>query len=125
MAERLLCPKCGRPSYTAATAAYLPCPHCGCVFSKAGPSRRERERVRKELSFALVYSGRSIPSRTVDICGDRRIKGLRISVEGIQPLKEGETLTLDIPQLGLRGARARVVWKALEGENMALGLSFL
>ncbi len=34
MAEELICPKCNKPSYTAAPYDPTPCSYCGFVFSK-------------------------------------------------------------------------------------------
>ncbi|MBI3399408.1 MAG: hypothetical protein HY026_09310 [Deltaproteobacteria bacterium] len=35
MAEKLICPKCKRPSYTTAPYEPSPCPYCGFIFCKA------------------------------------------------------------------------------------------
>ncbi len=123
MAERLICPNCGKASYTAATSQYMPCPYCGFVFSKDGPTRRRRERIRQEVDFTLFYRGRYIPSRTYDISCDDKVDGLRILLDGYHLLREGDILTLDIPALGLKNLRARVVWTSIEGPRTALGLA--
>jgi hypothetical protein len=34
MAEEMICPKCERPSYTAAPYEPSPCPYCGFIFRK-------------------------------------------------------------------------------------------
>jgi len=41
MAEEMICPKCERPSYTAAPYEPSPCPYCGFIFRKTRSSNPE------------------------------------------------------------------------------------
>lgn len=51
MAEELICPKCNKPSYTAAPYDPTPCPYCGFVFSKI--MRKDDEGYTQEDSGAV------------------------------------------------------------------------
>lgn len=82
--------------------------------------------MKQEVYFTLSYKGRYISSRTYDVAKDKKVNGLRILIDGNYLLEEGEVLTLDIPELGLRGAKARVVWRTVvEEQKTALGLGLL
>ncbi len=123
--ERMVCPKCKNPCYTAAPSAYLPCPYCGFVFSIKGPTRRAYERIRKEVDCLVLWQDRSIPSRTCDIETNGRIYGLRVAVREALSLKEGEEIRIKAPSLGLEEVKTCVVWQRPQSQGISIGLKVL
>lgn len=118
--EKVICPNCGKASYTASPQANAPCPYCGHPFQTERDRRREPRRREREVLVMLLNS-EVIPARTVDISP----RGIGLELRENPNLKPGEQVVLDIHSLRLR-KRARLIWLSSQGERVWRGgLEFL
>lgn len=118
--EKVICPNCGKASYTASPQANAPCPYCGHPFQTEEERRCEPRRREKEI-LVLLLNSEAIPARTVDISP----RGIGLELRENPNLRPGEQVILDIHSLQLR-KRARLIWLASEEEKVWRGgLEFL
>lgn len=118
--QKLNCPRCDNPFYTAARDPHLPCPHCGHVVKADEADRRASSRTVSQKLCDILKGEVNIPVKTVDISET----GLGIKMMGYLPFDQDETIDVFIEELEIE-KKAQVVWtKKFYGISRA-GLRFL
>jgi hypothetical protein len=116
---RLLCPKCGKDSYSAAEENFLPCPYCGLRFSgRYGVDRRNRERIVNEEAVVLAFQGQRLEAKSFDISKE----GMGVEIIGRFQGKVGDTV--DVSR-GAVGIQTKVMWTNQVSDKCLVGLKGL
>lgn len=126
MPEKLICPKCNKPSYTAAPDSYNACPYCGFISNNEcsiGPEKRVDERFYWSASCQLSRKDTQdshsvlITAKTEDISQT----GLKIRYEG-EKLIPGNRVSISIKDLHLETS-AQIIWsRSINEEDSESGL---
>lgn len=117
--NRLNCPRCENPFYTAAKETHLPCPYCGFVVKFHEADRRIQDRTVTQKLADILKGEVKIPVKTVDISDT----GMGIKMMGYLPFDQNETVDVFIKELEVE-KKAQVVWtKKFYGISRA-GLRF-
>lgn len=124
MPEKLICPECNKPSYTASPESYNPCPYCGFIFnnkSLIGPDKRLEQRLYWSASCQLSQKDTTDSGSTLIMAKTEDISqtGLRIRYAGGK-LIPGNTVNISIKDLNLETS-ALVMWSKdmNEGDKQA------
>jgi hypothetical protein len=113
---KLLCPKCGKDSYSADTIYFSPCPYCGLRFSgQYGVDRRHKERLKKGIATILTHQG--VPFEVV--LTNSSYDGLGIEIFGETRVGVGEAVILDTNGLQVE---AKVLWVTNLSDKCLVGL---
>jgi DNA-directed RNA polymerase subunit RPC12/RpoP len=116
----LLCPHCGRTSYSSATQHYAPCPYCGKIFSERGPDQRKSTR----KPFGGIVTLRRGKSAWAGVGVDLSDGGIGVTLPFSPPLQIGERLEAEMPALHIR-RQSRIIWIAQIEGDLRAGLEFL
>lgn len=103
--QKLSCPRCENPFYTAARPNNLPCPFCGNVIRPDEPDRRLGDRYPTQKGGDIVKGDVRVPVKTVDLSPS----GLGIKMMGYLPFEQNEKVTVLIKDLEIDRV-AEVVW---------------
>lgn len=124
MVEKLLCPKCGKYSYTSASELYSPCPYCGNVFSNLSFDRRAAKRFYWSAECRVFeeddYNQEFFTANIQDISSS----GMKIKYRG-EGLSPKSMVNIHIMDMNL-SIEAKIRWIETKNSSSAVaGLQFV
>jgi CheY-like chemotaxis protein len=96
MAEEMICPKCKRPSYTAAPYKPSSCPYCGFIFCNDNREREKLEYIKEERkmkkSILAIDDDAAILSLIINILNEHgyEVKTARNGLEGLKMIESAQ-----------------------------------
>ncbi len=121
MAERIVCPKCSRASYTTAPEVYGPCPYCGFVFNWRSPERRVFVRSKTVDSLILEVDGEKHHAEVVNTSK----RGLGIILTKQPFVQTGDQVKCTVNKSKEEIKDTKVVWSKKSEGSQRLGLLYL
>ena len=121
MAQRIVCPRCNRTSYTTAPEIYGPCPYCAFVFNWKSPDRRVFKRTEKIAPLTVEMNGKKHNAEFVDLSK----RGAGIILHGHPFLKKGAQLTCTFKDVKTETRKSKVVWSHETDGDQKAGLLFI
>jgi hypothetical protein len=121
MAERIVCPKCSRASYTTAPEVYGPCPYCGFIFNWRSPERRVFVRSKTVDPMILEVDGEKHNAEVVNISK----RGLGIVLSKPPVVQTGDRVKCTIKKNKEETKDTKVVWFEESEGSQKVGLLYL
>lgn len=117
--NKLSCPRCENPFFTAAREPHLPCPYCGFLVKTLEPDRRDQGRTMTQKLCDLLKGEVRVPVKTVDLSDT----GVGIKMTGYLPFDKDDTVSILLEDFEIE-RKAQVIWtKKFYGISRA-GLKF-
>lgn len=117
--NKLKCPECKNPFFTAAYELQMPCPYCGHVVMAGETNRRNEVRSAEQRFCEILKGGVRVPVKSVDFSET----GIGIKMTGYLPFDANDTVEIVVQELDIE-KKALVMWtKKFYGISRA-GLRF-
>ncbi len=117
--NKLKCPRCENPFFTASHELHMPCPYCGYVVMASDSDRRTEGRNAAQRLCEILKGEVRVPVKTVDFSET----GIGIKMTGYLPFDTNDTVDILVKELDIK-KKARVMWtKKFYGISRA-GLQF-
>ena len=118
--NKIVCPKCTKPSYTTATEIYGPCPYCNHIFYWNSTERRDFERKNNENPIILKFNKQVFTAEIRDISKG----GIGVIIPGPNLVKKGDQIRCIFGESD-EMRNTKVVWTEVVDDNQRVGLLFI